>query len=160
MSEVDLAGPGLWTTSVGSFPKPDYIKQLIVDRWWGEVERLAHPLQDEVGRLFQIGQFDAACVLEVEVSQLLQQLMFERVAAEDRLRWLQLDAAPRCEGKNYPDFYEEVCGRSIGSNCGESQEFKDMQRDLIMSAIYAQLYSLTDKQLSRLLQELSSREQK
>src|SRR3712207_6049430 len=22
---VDLAGPGLWTTSVGSFPKPDYI---------------------------------------------------------------------------------------------------------------------------------------
>jgi 5-methyltetrahydropteroyltriglutamate--homocysteine methyltransferase len=25
MSNVDLKGPGLWTTSVGSFPKPDYI---------------------------------------------------------------------------------------------------------------------------------------
>ncbi|MEA2451685.1 MAG: 5-methyltetrahydropteroyltriglutamate--homocysteine methyltransferase [Actinomycetota bacterium] len=25
MGEVDLKGPGLWTTSVGSFPKPDYI---------------------------------------------------------------------------------------------------------------------------------------
>ena len=25
MGEIDLAGPGLWTTSVGSFPKPDYI---------------------------------------------------------------------------------------------------------------------------------------
>ncbi len=25
MSKVDLKGPGLWTTSVGSFPKPDYI---------------------------------------------------------------------------------------------------------------------------------------
>jgi 5-methyltetrahydropteroyltriglutamate--homocysteine methyltransferase len=25
MEKVDLAGPGLWTTSVGSFPKPDYI---------------------------------------------------------------------------------------------------------------------------------------
>jgi 5-methyltetrahydropteroyltriglutamate--homocysteine methyltransferase len=25
MGQVDLQGPGLWTTSVGSFPKPDYI---------------------------------------------------------------------------------------------------------------------------------------
>jgi 5-methyltetrahydropteroyltriglutamate--homocysteine methyltransferase len=25
MGQVDLKGPGLWTTSVGSFPKPDYI---------------------------------------------------------------------------------------------------------------------------------------
>jgi 5-methyltetrahydropteroyltriglutamate--homocysteine methyltransferase len=27
MAEVDLSGPGLWTTSVGSLPKPDYIKE-------------------------------------------------------------------------------------------------------------------------------------
>ncbi len=27
MSKVDLPGPGLWTTSVGSFPKPDYVQQ-------------------------------------------------------------------------------------------------------------------------------------
>ena len=25
MGDIDLQGPGLWTTSVGSFPKPDYI---------------------------------------------------------------------------------------------------------------------------------------
>src|SRR3990170_1476032 len=25
MGKIDLTGPGLWTTSVGSFPKPDYI---------------------------------------------------------------------------------------------------------------------------------------
>ena len=25
MGQIDLEGPGLWTTSVGSFPKPDYI---------------------------------------------------------------------------------------------------------------------------------------
>ena len=25
MTELELQGPGLWTTSVGSFPKPDYI---------------------------------------------------------------------------------------------------------------------------------------
>ena len=38
-----------------------------------------------------------------------------------------------------------------------SQDFqeKDMQRQLIIDAIYAQLYSLTNKQLSQLLQELS-----
>ncbi len=30
-----------------------------------------------------------------------------------------------------------------------------MQRELIIDAIYAQLYSLTNKQLSQLLQELS-----
>ena len=27
MSKVDLPGPGLWTTSVGSFPKPDYVQK-------------------------------------------------------------------------------------------------------------------------------------
>ena len=27
MSKVDLSGPGLWTTSVGSLPKPDYVLQ-------------------------------------------------------------------------------------------------------------------------------------
>jgi 5-methyltetrahydropteroyltriglutamate--homocysteine methyltransferase len=27
MGRVDLAGPGLWTTSVGSLPKPDYIRK-------------------------------------------------------------------------------------------------------------------------------------
>jgi len=27
MSKVDLPGPGLWTTSVGSFPKPDYLQK-------------------------------------------------------------------------------------------------------------------------------------
>jgi 5-methyltetrahydropteroyltriglutamate--homocysteine methyltransferase len=27
LTKVDLPGPGLWTTSVGSFPKPDYLTQ-------------------------------------------------------------------------------------------------------------------------------------
>jgi 5-methyltetrahydropteroyltriglutamate--homocysteine methyltransferase len=27
LTQVDLPGPGLWTTSVGSFPKPDYLTQ-------------------------------------------------------------------------------------------------------------------------------------
>ncbi len=39
MSEVDLAGPGLWTTSVGSFPKPDYLTKARGQRARGEIER-------------------------------------------------------------------------------------------------------------------------
>ena len=39
MSKVELAGPGLWTTSVGSFPKPDYILKARSQFARGEIER-------------------------------------------------------------------------------------------------------------------------
>jgi 5-methyltetrahydropteroyltriglutamate--homocysteine methyltransferase len=39
MGNVDLNGPGLWTTSVGSFPKPDYITQARSRRARGEIDR-------------------------------------------------------------------------------------------------------------------------
>ena len=39
MSNVDLAGPGLWTTSVGSLPKPSYITEARSKRARGEIER-------------------------------------------------------------------------------------------------------------------------
>ncbi|HZA41949.1 MAG TPA: methionine synthase [Actinomycetota bacterium] len=39
MGNVDLSGPGLWTTSVGSLPKPGYITQARGKRARGEIER-------------------------------------------------------------------------------------------------------------------------
>lgn len=39
MSNVDLAGPGLWTTSVGSLPKPDYILKARTQFARGEIGR-------------------------------------------------------------------------------------------------------------------------
>jgi 5-methyltetrahydropteroyltriglutamate--homocysteine methyltransferase len=39
MAGVDLAGPGLWTTSVGSLPKPDYIKDARSRFARGAIER-------------------------------------------------------------------------------------------------------------------------
>ena len=84
----------------------DYIKQLIVDRWWGEVERQVYPLQDKARQNLYEGQRDSAIASEAQVMQHLQQLMNDRAAAEERLRWLLLDAALRREGKNYPDVYE------------------------------------------------------
>jgi 5-methyltetrahydropteroyltriglutamate--homocysteine methyltransferase len=39
MSNLDLAGPGLWTTSVGSLPKPGYITQARSRFARGEIER-------------------------------------------------------------------------------------------------------------------------
>jgi 5-methyltetrahydropteroyltriglutamate--homocysteine methyltransferase len=39
MADVDLAGAGLWTTSVGSLPKPDYIKQARSRFARGEIDR-------------------------------------------------------------------------------------------------------------------------
>src|ERR671918_1274701 len=41
MGNVDLSGPGLWTTSVGSLPKPGYITQARGKRARGEIERAA-----------------------------------------------------------------------------------------------------------------------
>jgi 5-methyltetrahydropteroyltriglutamate--homocysteine methyltransferase len=39
MEGVDLSGPGLWTTSVGSFPKPDYILKARSQFARGEIEK-------------------------------------------------------------------------------------------------------------------------
>lgn len=39
MGEVDLAGPGLWTTQVGSLPKPDYILRARSRHARGEIGR-------------------------------------------------------------------------------------------------------------------------
>lgn len=39
MSKLDLPGPGLWTTSVGSLPKPSYITQARSRFARGEIER-------------------------------------------------------------------------------------------------------------------------
>ena len=39
MGKVELTGPGLWTTSVGSFPKPDYILKARSQFARGEIER-------------------------------------------------------------------------------------------------------------------------
>jgi 5-methyltetrahydropteroyltriglutamate--homocysteine methyltransferase len=41
MGKADLTGPGLWTTSVGSFPKPDYILKARGQFARGEIERTA-----------------------------------------------------------------------------------------------------------------------
>jgi 5-methyltetrahydropteroyltriglutamate--homocysteine methyltransferase len=39
MGRVDLAGPGLWTTSVGSLPKPDYIRKARSSFARGDISR-------------------------------------------------------------------------------------------------------------------------
>ncbi|MDQ4143084.1 MAG: methionine synthase [Actinomycetota bacterium] len=39
MSGIDLGGPGLWTTSVGSLPKPDYIQKARSRFARGEIQR-------------------------------------------------------------------------------------------------------------------------
>lgn len=39
MTDVNLPGPGLWTTSVGSFPKPDYIQKARGQFARGEIDR-------------------------------------------------------------------------------------------------------------------------
>ncbi|MFN2489808.1 MAG: methionine synthase [Actinomycetota bacterium] len=41
MKQVDLSGPGLWTTSVGSLPKPDYIRKARSARARGEIDGAA-----------------------------------------------------------------------------------------------------------------------
>ena len=39
MKNLDLPGPGLWTTSVGSFPKPDYLRKARSDAARGRIDR-------------------------------------------------------------------------------------------------------------------------
>jgi 5-methyltetrahydropteroyltriglutamate--homocysteine methyltransferase len=51
MGEVDLSGPGLWTTSVGSLPKPRYITDARSRLARGEIERSElHKLEEQATR--------------------------------------------------------------------------------------------------------------
>lgn len=92
----------------------DYIKDLITDRWWAEVESRVHPLQYQVRSLLHKGRYKEVYELEEQIKQLTQQLMNECIAAEDRLHWLELDAALRQEGKTYPNVYEQPIRRADG----------------------------------------------
>lgn len=83
-----------------------YIKELIIDRWWSELEQRVHPLQNEARRTLCEGKYEQAIAIENQVARLLQQLMDERMAAEKRLHWLEMDAKLRTEGKTYPDVYD------------------------------------------------------
>jgi 5-methyltetrahydropteroyltriglutamate--homocysteine methyltransferase len=47
MGEVSLGGPGLWTTSVGSLPKPDYLQQARARFARGEIDRSELRLREE-----------------------------------------------------------------------------------------------------------------
>ncbi|MEA2516455.1 MAG: 5-methyltetrahydropteroyltriglutamate--homocysteine methyltransferase, partial [Actinomycetota bacterium] len=51
MGNVDLTGPGLWTTSVGSFPKPDYITKARSQYARKEISREElHKLEEQATR--------------------------------------------------------------------------------------------------------------
>ncbi|CAN5614398.1 methionine synthase [soil metagenome] len=51
MSDVQLSGPALWTTSVGSLPKPDYIRKARGRYARGEIDRAAlHELERRATR--------------------------------------------------------------------------------------------------------------
>jgi 5-methyltetrahydropteroyltriglutamate--homocysteine methyltransferase len=51
MGNVDLTGPGLWTTSVGSFPKPDYITKARSQYARKEISREdLHKLEEQATR--------------------------------------------------------------------------------------------------------------
>jgi 5-methyltetrahydropteroyltriglutamate--homocysteine methyltransferase len=51
MANVDLNGPGLWTTSVGSLPKPDYITKARSRAARGEIDRAElHELEKSATR--------------------------------------------------------------------------------------------------------------
>ena len=99
----------------------DYIKQLIVDRWWGEVECFVYPLRDSSRQHLFSGRLGKAIVLETQAAHLAQHLINKRTRAEDQLRWLELDTALRSEGKNYPDVYERCANRTL--NFHEFEEF-------------------------------------
>lgn len=60
----------------------DCIKQLIANRWWGEVERLVHPLQNEARQHLFGERRSVAIALETQVPQAAQQLMNVKAAAQ------------------------------------------------------------------------------
>ena len=99
----------------------DYIRQLIMDRWWGEVECFVYPLRDSSRQHLFSGRLGEVIALETQAAHLAQHLMNERTRAEDQLRWLELDTALRSEGKNYPNVYECCAIRTLKFH--ESEEF-------------------------------------
>ncbi len=84
-----------------------FIEQLIVIRWWSDVERLVHPLEDRARECFQKKEFLEGCIFQEQARAMSQKLSERRRASEDRIYWLELDSKLRLQGKTYPDVYEE-----------------------------------------------------
>ncbi len=90
-----------------NFSEHKFVEQLIVIRWWADVERLVHPLEDQARKCFQNQRYSEGCDLQEQARAMFRKLSEERRASEDRIYWLQLDSQLRLEGKTYPDVYEE-----------------------------------------------------
>jgi hypothetical protein len=87
----------------------EYIQQqLILGRWWGEVNCRVYPLQDKASECFRSGLFDKGTQLEEEVKVLEQELMNQRARAEEILSWLRTDTTLRkMTGSTWPDAIEK-----------------------------------------------------
>ena len=92
----------------GAADEHDYIEHLIVARWWGQAERKIFPLRDDARACLFSGRLGEALILEVREAQMAQQMINEKTDALGRLRWIELDAALRGEGRNYLDVCEAV----------------------------------------------------
>lgn len=92
----------------GAADEHDYIEHLIVDRWWGQAERKIFPLRDDACACLFSGRLGEALILEVRAVQMAQQMLNEKTDALGRLRWIELDATLRGEGRNYPDVCDAV----------------------------------------------------
>ena len=90
----------------------DYIRQLITDRYWGQVEEQINLLQSQQKELLNRCRYLELDALGEEVENLVQQLRNKRASTEAKLHWLELDSLLRLDGKNYPDFVEETCNEN------------------------------------------------
>ena len=99
----------------------DCIKQLIANRWWGEVERFVHPLPKEA-RQHLFGERRSVAARPGNPSTTGSPATDECEGGGSRAAAVARNAALRSEGKNYPDFYEVQCS-SNWSRVDGSQDF-------------------------------------
>ncbi|MCC5636365.1 hypothetical protein LC593_10935 [Nostoc sp. CHAB 5844] len=87
-----------------------YLRMSAFYEYGAKMREFCEPIQRQINEALRIGDYETAATLEQKRSAIAAQIFWERVRAEDIIRWLELDSLLRLEGRDYPDVCEQLGG--------------------------------------------------
>ncbi|MBD2488992.1 hypothetical protein [Aulosira sp. FACHB-615] len=86
-----------------------YLRMLAFFEFSRKMAEQCEPIQQQINEALKIGDWERASELENQRSSIAADIFWERVRAEDIIRWLELDSDLRSRGDStYPDVFEKI----------------------------------------------------
>ncbi|MCC5641087.1 hypothetical protein LC593_35760 [Nostoc sp. CHAB 5844] len=84
-----------------------YLRMCAFYEFGTKMREFCEPIQRQINEAVRSSDYETAATLEQKRSAIAAQIFWERIRAEDIIRWLELDSLLRLEGRNYPDVCHE-----------------------------------------------------